>query len=86
MAAAVALGLWEAWVRARDIKEYLVPAPTAVAEALLDDPSRFVGAGIVSLEHALGGSPSAGARRSCWPWGWRTRGRWSARSIRWRSS
>ena len=55
MAAAVALGLWEAWVRARDIKEYLVPAPTAVAEALLDDPSRFVGAGIVSLEHALGG-------------------------------
>lgn len=55
VAAAIALTLWEIWVRVREIKEYLVPAPTAVAEALFDDPSRFIEAGFVSLQHALGG-------------------------------
>ncbi|HJM74579.1 MAG TPA: ABC transporter permease [Dehalococcoidia bacterium] len=55
VAATVALALWELSVRARDIKEYLVPAPTAVGRALLDDPSRFIEAGSVSLTHALGG-------------------------------
>ena len=55
VAATIAIALWELWVRARDIKEYLVPAPTAVGRALLDDPSRFIEAGSVSLMHALGG-------------------------------
>ncbi len=55
LAATVALTLWEIWIRARDIKEYLVPAPTAIGRALLDDPSRFVEAGSISLVHALGG-------------------------------
>ncbi len=55
VAATIALTLWELWVRGREIKEYLVPAPTAVGRALLDDPSRFIEAGSVSLLHALGG-------------------------------
>ncbi len=55
VAAAVALALWELWVRARDVKSYLAPAPSAVARALADDPSRFVDAGLVTLLHALGG-------------------------------
>ena len=54
-AAAVALTVWELWIRARDVKEYLVPAPSAVGRALADDPSRFIEAGSVSLVHALGG-------------------------------
>jgi NitT/TauT family transport system permease protein len=55
VAATIALAAWELWVRVRDIKQYLVPAPTAVGRALLDDPSRFIEAGSVSLMHALGG-------------------------------
>ena len=50
-----ALGAWEAWIRVREVPEYLAPAPTAVADALLADPTRFLGAGAVSLQHALGG-------------------------------
>ena len=55
VAATVALTLWEIWIRARDIKEYLLPAPTAIGRALFDDPSRFAEAGSISLVHALGG-------------------------------
>ncbi len=50
-----ALGAWEAWIRIREVPEYLAPAPTAVADALLADPTRFLDAGAVSLQHALGG-------------------------------
>lgn len=50
-----ALAAWEAWIRIRGVPEYLAPAPTAVADALLADPTRFLGAGTVSLQHALGG-------------------------------
>ncbi len=50
-----ALIAWEAWIRIREVPEYLAPAPTAVADALLADPTRFLGAGAVSLQHALGG-------------------------------
>ena len=50
-----ALVAWEAWIRIREVPEYLAPAPTAVADALLADPARFLGAGAVSLQHALGG-------------------------------
>ena len=55
LAAALALALWELWVRARDVQAYLAPAPSAVARALADDPSRYIEAGSVSLLHALGG-------------------------------
>jgi NitT/TauT family transport system permease protein len=53
--ALLALVAWEAWIRIREVPEYLAPAPTAVADALLADPARFLGAGAVSLQHALGG-------------------------------
>ena len=52
---ALVLAAWEAWIRAREIPEYLAPAPTAVAGALVADPARFLEAGAVSLQHALGG-------------------------------
>ena len=55
LVAMVVLVAWEAWIRAREVPEYLAPAPTAVAGALLADPVRFLGAGAVSLQHALGG-------------------------------
>ena len=51
----VLVAAWEAWVRAREIPQYLAPTPSAVAEALIADPSRFLDAGAVSLQHALGG-------------------------------
>ncbi len=55
LVAMLVLGAWEAWIRAREVPEYLAPSPTAVADALLADPTRFLGAGAVSLQHALGG-------------------------------
>ena len=55
LVAMLVLAAWEAWIRAREVPEYLAPAPTAVADALLADPMRFLGAGAVSLQHALGG-------------------------------
>ncbi|MGE0134367.1 MAG: ABC transporter permease [Dehalococcoidia bacterium] len=54
-AVALALAAWSAWIRLRDVPEYLVPAPEAVARAFLDDPSRFLDAGRTSLVEALGG-------------------------------
>jgi len=55
LAFALAVGGWEAWVRLREVPEYLVPAPSAVAAALAADPSRFLEAGWASLTEALGG-------------------------------
>ena len=55
LVAALVIAAWEAWIRAREVPEYLAPAPTAVADALIADPSRFLGAGAVSLRHAVGG-------------------------------
>ena len=55
VAVAATLAMWELWIRARDVKEYLVPAPSAIGRALAADPSRFIEAGSVSLVHALGG-------------------------------
>ena len=53
--AALLLAVWETWVRARDIREYLVPAPTAVFDAFRDDPSRYLDAGGTTLYAAVGG-------------------------------
>lgn len=55
VAIALVLVAWSAWVRLRDVPEYLVPTPEAVARAFLDDPARFVEAGRTSLIEALGG-------------------------------
>jgi NitT/TauT family transport system permease protein len=50
---AVVLGAWEAWVRLRDVKPYLVPAPSRVAERLAGDPVFFATEGLKTLEGAL---------------------------------
>ena len=55
LVAVLALAVWEAWIRVRGVPDYLAPSPTAVADALLADPTRFLGAGAVSLQHAMGG-------------------------------
>jgi NitT/TauT family transport system permease protein len=44
---------WEAWVRLRDIKPYLVPAPSRVAEELYADPLLYLEEGLMTLEGAL---------------------------------
>lgn len=55
VAAAIAVVAWEAWIRVREVPEYLLPAPSAVARALVADPGRFAEGGWVSLTEALGG-------------------------------
>ena len=55
LTALVAIAAWEAWIRLSGTPEYLAPSPSAVAAALAADPARFLGAGAVSLRHALGG-------------------------------
>lgn len=55
VALALVLGAWEAWVAIRDVKAYLLPAPSAVAAALIEDPGRYLEAARTSLGHALGG-------------------------------
>lgn len=50
---AAVLAVWEAWVRLRHIKVYLVPAPSRVAERLWADPSLFFREGLHTLEGAL---------------------------------
>jgi NitT/TauT family transport system permease protein len=53
--AAVLLVVWETWVRARDVREYLLPAPSAVLDAFRDDPRRYLEAAGSTLEAAIGG-------------------------------
>lgn len=50
---ATVLGAWEAWVRLRNVKAYLVPAPSKVAERLYEDPALFTLEGLKTLEGAL---------------------------------
>ena len=54
-ALAVAVALWEGWVRLRGVPEYLVPAPSSIAQRLAEDPSFFAGQGGVTLFGALAG-------------------------------
>lgn len=49
----VVLAAWEGWVRLRDVKPYLVPAPSRVAERLYQDPSLFLTQGLRTLEGAM---------------------------------
>ena len=55
VALAVAVGLWEAWVRLRGVPEYLVPAPSAIAQRLAEDPAFFARQGEITLYGALAG-------------------------------
>ena len=49
----VALSAWEAWIQLADVKEYLVPAPSAVAERLYAEPWLFIEEGLKTLEGAM---------------------------------
>ena len=49
---AVVLGVWEAWVWLDDVKPYLVPAPSAVAQRLAERPRLFAEEGLKTLQGA----------------------------------
>jgi ABC-type nitrate/sulfonate/bicarbonate transport system permease component len=59
MPAAIGLGLalaaWEAWIWLDDVKPYLVPAPSAVAERLAERPRLFAEEGLKTLQGAMFG-------------------------------
>ncbi len=54
-AALLVVLVWELWIRVREVPIYLAPAPSRVIETLSEDPARFIEAGGVSAQHALGG-------------------------------
>src|SRR5687767_14796024 len=49
----VVLLAWEAWVELRNVKPYLLPAPSSVASRLYADPQLFAIEGLRTLEGAL---------------------------------
>jgi ABC-type nitrate/sulfonate/bicarbonate transport system permease component len=51
----LAAGIWEAWVRLRDVPAYLVPAPSAVVARMAEDPAFFAREGLITLQGALAG-------------------------------
>lgn len=53
VALALAFGAWEAWIEIKDVKPYLVPAPSAVVQRLLEDPWFFIQEGLKTLEAAM---------------------------------
>ncbi|MQC17292.1 MAG: ABC transporter permease [Chloroflexi bacterium] len=61
LVAVVIVATWEFWVDWRDVRTYLLPAPSAIAEALAADPLRFLRALSESLVAALGGLALASA-------------------------
>jgi NitT/TauT family transport system permease protein len=50
---AIAFAAWEAWIEIKDVKPYLVPAPSSVVERLYADPWFFAVEGFKTLEGAL---------------------------------
>ncbi len=52
---------WEVWTRWRDIPPYLVAPPSMVLDRLRDEPSFFVGEGLVTLYEALFGLVCGGS-------------------------
>ena len=55
LALALLLAAWEAWVRLKDVRAYLLPAPSAVGRALADEPGRYLEAASATLVAAMGG-------------------------------
>jgi NitT/TauT family transport system permease protein len=55
LALTAALAAWEAWVRLHGVPEYLLPAPSAIARRLAEDPAFFARQGAVTLSAALAG-------------------------------
>ena len=51
----LAASVWEAWVRLRDVPDYLVPAPSAVVARMAGDPAFFAREGLTTLQGALAG-------------------------------
>jgi ABC-type nitrate/sulfonate/bicarbonate transport system permease component len=50
---AALLAVWEAWVKLRHVKPYLLPAPDSVASRLYEDPTLFAREGMKTLEGAM---------------------------------
>jgi NitT/TauT family transport system permease protein len=57
----IVLGVWEAWVHLTDVKPYLVPAPSTVAQRLYADPIFFAREGLRTVEGAMLGFATGGA-------------------------
>lgn len=55
LALTLLLAAWEMWVRLGDVREYLMPAPSAVGRALADDPGRYAAAASATVVAAAGG-------------------------------
>ena len=55
IAAALAGVAWELWVELADVNKFVVPRPSAVAEALYDDLGFFISEGLRTLWVAVGG-------------------------------
>ncbi len=55
LALTAALAAWETFVRLRDVPEYLLPPPSAIAQRLAEDPAFFARQGAVTLSGALAG-------------------------------
>jgi NitT/TauT family transport system permease protein len=50
---ALGFAAWEAWIEIKDVKPYLVPAPSSVVDRLYQDPWFFTLEGLKTLEGAL---------------------------------
>jgi ABC-type nitrate/sulfonate/bicarbonate transport system permease component len=59
LAFAVLLGAWEAFVRLRDIRSFLLPAPSAVARELWDNPGTWWADAVVTGREAVLGFVAA---------------------------
>ncbi len=56
---ALLLGAWEAYVRLRGVPDYLLPAPSAIGRALVDERGRLASDGLVTLREMLAGYAAA---------------------------
>ena len=55
----VILAAWQAWVRLRDVPDYLLPAPTDILGALRDDRSRLADDAVATAGEMLAGFAAA---------------------------
>jgi NitT/TauT family transport system permease protein len=58
---ALLFAAWELWVELKDIKPYIMPAPSAVFERLYEDPWLFIEEGLRTLEASLLGFAAGSA-------------------------
>ncbi len=55
----IILGAWQAWVRLRDVPDYLLPAPTDILGALRDDRGRLADDAVATAGEMLAGFAAA---------------------------